>query len=132
MQNELPFFFLFPQGAGKKGLQEVPGLQASLSYAENSEASKSDEPYAVEVVERDDDGGRVCVHYTGYSSRYDEWKDPNEIVTLNKKGQFELISSTIASLREQKRDMSVYPSQLQNYTLYSTFITSFITQSNLR
>ena len=97
----------------------------------NSKASKSDELYAVEVVEvveRDVDGGRVRVHYTGYSSRYDEWKDTNEIVALNKKGQFESISLTLAGLREQKRDISVYPSYLQNYTLHSIFIMSFITK----
>ena len=34
--------------------------------------------YSVEIVETEDD--RVKVHYVGYSSKYDEWKDKSEIV----------------------------------------------------
>ena len=33
--------------------------------------------YSVEIVETEDD--RVKVHYVGYSSKYDEWKDKSEI-----------------------------------------------------
>ena len=33
--------------------------------------------YSVEIIEREDD--RVKVHYVGYSSKYDEWKDKFEI-----------------------------------------------------
>ena len=32
--------------------------------------------YSVEIIEREDD--RVKVHYVGYSSKYDEWKDKSE------------------------------------------------------
>ena len=38
--------------------------------------------YAVEVLERDDERGRVRVHYTGFSRRYDEWKEAADIVPL--------------------------------------------------
>lgn len=33
--------------------------------------------YEIEIIE---EGSRVKVHYTGYSSQYDEWKEKNDIV----------------------------------------------------
>ena len=33
--------------------------------------------YSIEIIERKDD--RVKVHYVGYSSKYDEWKEKSEI-----------------------------------------------------
>ena len=36
--------------------------------------------YPVEVIEEDSVAGRVKIHYVGYSARYDEWRDNNDIV----------------------------------------------------
>ena len=40
------------------------------------------ELYPIEVIERDDEAKRVKVHYTGYGSSDDEWKDEDDIVDL--------------------------------------------------
>ena len=37
--------------------------------------------YSVEVVERE--AGRVKVHYCGYSSTFDEWRDDDDVVSVN-------------------------------------------------
>ena len=36
--------------------------------------------YPVEVIEEDTVAGRVKIHYVGYSARYHEWRDNNDIV----------------------------------------------------
>lgn len=38
--------------------------------------------YPIEVIERDSETGKVKVHYTGYGSHDDEWKD-DDIVDLS-------------------------------------------------
>ena len=38
------------------------------------------ELYPVEVLERDEEAKRVQVHYTGYGSSGDEWKDEDDTV----------------------------------------------------
>ena len=40
------------------------------------------ELYPVEVLERDEETKRVKVHYTGYGSSDDEWKDESDVVDL--------------------------------------------------
>jgi hypothetical protein len=38
--------------------------------------------YPVLVIEEDKENGRVKVHYVGYSTKFDEWKDTDEIEDL--------------------------------------------------
>ncbi len=38
--------------------------------------------YALEVLEEDTTNGRVKVHYTGYGSEHDEWRDKNDVVVM--------------------------------------------------
>lgn len=47
-----------------------------------SKRAKKDELFPVEIVERDATSGRVKIHYCGYSSEDDEWRDPGDIVDL--------------------------------------------------
>jgi hypothetical protein len=42
-----------------------------------------DKLYPVEIVEQDDGNGRFKVHYVGYSSQYDEWRDNSEVISLD-------------------------------------------------
>ena len=42
-----------------------------------------DELYPIEIIERDpEDATRMKIHYIGYSSSYDEWRNCGEIVDL--------------------------------------------------
>ena len=45
-------------------------------------ARKDDALYELEVLEEDTTSGRVKVHYTGYGSEHDEWRDKNDIVVM--------------------------------------------------
>ena len=47
---------------------------------------EEDKLYPVEIVDRADDG-RVKVHYIGFSDRYDEWKDNDDIVPNEAAGE---------------------------------------------
>ena len=38
----------------------------------------TDDLYAIEVLEEKDD--QVKIHYTGYSSEYDEWRSKDDVV----------------------------------------------------
>lgn len=49
----------------------------------NSKEADRDKLYPVEIVEQDDGNGRFKVHYVGYSSQYDEWRDNSEVVSLD-------------------------------------------------
>ena len=51
-----------------------------LPRARKFKSELADRLYAVEVVEKDKEGGKVKVHYLGYGPEYDEWKDEEEIV----------------------------------------------------
>lgn len=53
-----------------------------LPVAKRSRRSRQieSELYPVEVLERDEEAKRVKVHYTGYGSSDDEWKDEDDIV----------------------------------------------------
>lgn len=53
-----------------------------LPVAKRSHQSRQieSELYPVEVLERDEEAKRVKVHYTGYGSSDDEWKDKGDIV----------------------------------------------------
>ena len=41
-----------------------------------------DKLYQLEIIEEDTTNGRVKVHYTGYSSDDDEWRDKEDIVVV--------------------------------------------------
>ena len=44
----------------------------------------NDELYPIEIVERDaESNGRFKIHYVGYSSKFDEWRDDSEIVSFD-------------------------------------------------
>ena len=47
-----------------------------------SRPCQKSELYPVEVIERDDEAKRVKVHYTGYGSSDNEWKDEHDVVDL--------------------------------------------------
>ena len=46
-----------------------------------AERVKNDRLYPLEVIAKD--GDRVKVHYIGYSSQYDEWRQSSELETLS-------------------------------------------------
>ena len=56
------------------------GIKRRHSRSSTSSSSKSD-LFPVTVVEQA--GSRCKVHYVGYSSCYDEWKDCNELVAID-------------------------------------------------
>ena len=58
-----------------KKLADMPLLRARP-------AKKDDALYELEVLEEDTTNGRVKVHYTGYGSEHDEWRDKNDIVVM--------------------------------------------------
>jgi hypothetical protein len=43
---------------------------------------KDDALYELEVLEEDTTNGKVKVHYTGYGSEHDEWRDKNDVVVM--------------------------------------------------
>ena len=45
--------------------------------------SKDKDLYAVDVVDDNDGQGRVKIHYVGYSSSHDEWRDETELVSID-------------------------------------------------
>lgn len=51
-----------------------------LPVAKKRSRPKKSELYPVEVVERDAQSKRVKLHYTGYGSSDDEWRDEDDIV----------------------------------------------------
>lgn len=66
----------------RKNYKEMADIQLPRSIrARNPEPE--DKLYPVEVVERDAMNRRVKVHYLGYGTEYDEWKEDSEIETLS-------------------------------------------------
>ena len=60
---------------------------------------KDNKLYELEVLEEDD--GRVKVHYLGYDSQYDEWRDRDDIVSLQPRNEGEfMIDNCLLSLRK--------------------------------
>ena len=45
-------------------------------------AKKDEQLYELEIIDEDVYTGRVKVHYVGYESEDDEWRDKDEIVYL--------------------------------------------------
>lgn len=62
------------QGQGKD-YKEL--ADTKLPRAKRSSKHDMDKLYAVEIVEEEN---RVKIHYTGYSSKHDEWRDKEDIV----------------------------------------------------
>ena len=83
------------------------------------------ELYPVEVLERDEEAKRVKVHYAGYGSSDDEWKDEDDVVDLTQEHDHEpqyLISPTF-NLYQQlalKIKMSLQSSRKGNPTIRIT------------
>ena len=48
----------------------------------------TDKLYPVEVLEKNEERGQVKVHYVGYGSEFDEWKEENEIVLPSIPGMY--------------------------------------------
>ena len=64
----------------------------SINYRETGEIhlprpkkvqSKSDQLFPVKVVDKDDSGKRIKIHYVGYSTKYDEWRDECDLEPIN-------------------------------------------------
>ncbi|CAB4031443.1 Hypothetical predicted protein [Paramuricea clavata] len=43
------------------------------------EKVKKDKLYPIEIIDRDKCSNKVKIHYTGYSSEFDEWRDATEV-----------------------------------------------------
>ncbi len=69
---------------------------ADVKLPPPSKKAKEDPLYAVEVLEKDEDSGRVKVHYVGYGAEYDEWKREEEIVQPAVSGRKQVISHLFA------------------------------------
>jgi len=54
---------------------------ADLSLLRSQKISYTNKLYPINVFERD--GSRVKIHYEGYNSSYDEWREDTEIVSLS-------------------------------------------------
>lgn len=53
---------------------------AMIPRSRRSRAKKDDTLYELEIVEEDHYNAKVKVHYTGYGSEDDEWRDKDDIV----------------------------------------------------
>ncbi len=62
----------------RKNYQELADVK--LPRSRRLTSRPEDVLYQVDVVEEDDETGRVKVHYVGYGDEDDEWKDGSEIV----------------------------------------------------
>ena len=60
----------------KKNYKDL--ADTKLPRARRSVKQNADKLYAVEIVEANED--KVKIHYTGYSSKYDEWRAREDIV----------------------------------------------------
>ena len=65
----------------RKNYKEIANVQVPQGRRVLQKPAK-DELYPIEIVERDDEQGKVKVHYLGYGECYDEWKSFEEIVPL--------------------------------------------------
>ena len=65
----------------QKNYKEITNVQVPQGRRVLQKPAK-DELYPIEIVERDDEQGKVKVHYLGYGECYDEWKPLEEIVPL--------------------------------------------------
>jgi len=54
-----------------------------LPRASRKSGVKRDKLYPVKVVDKNSDNGLVKIHYVGYSSAYDEWRNEAEVVESN-------------------------------------------------
>ena len=83
--------------------------------------SKDDALYELEVLE-DTTNGRVKVHYTGYGSEHDEWRDKNDVVVMEplKQGKYiaTLIFLTVTTLSILQKFISHFTSTM-NYPIRS-------------
>lgn len=66
----------------KKNYRDLADVKLPPTRKLKSSAD-ADKLYAVEILETDEERGRVKVHYTGYGPEYDEWKREGEIVKPN-------------------------------------------------
>lgn len=71
-----------------------------LPRARKLKSESVDRLYAVEVVEKDEEGGKVKVHYVGYGPEYDEWKDDEEIVEPSVPGWLGIYSTIIMNYKQ--------------------------------
>lgn len=56
---------------------------STLRLPRAKHVKKDDKLYELEVIEEDVYTSRVKVHYVGYDSEHDEWRDKADIVHLN-------------------------------------------------
>ena len=69
-------------------------ISIAIGLGEKVKAMKSKKPkpdkelFQVEVIEKD--SSKCRVHYVGYSSAYDEWKEKEEIVSIDDDKGFSL------------------------------------------
>lgn len=64
---------------GRVNYRDLADVKLPRAHKSKSELA-ADRLYAVEVVEKDEEGGKVKVYYLGYGPEYDEWKDEEEII----------------------------------------------------
>ena len=59
----------------------------TLPRARATRTQESQRLYELEIVEEDDYTGRVKVHYIGYDSEYDEWRNKEYVVVIQPENQ---------------------------------------------
>ena len=91
-----------PRRSGsKRNYRELAGVEVpkesfivSKSIKTKVNVSTSSERlYRLEVIEKDDENGRVKVRYIGYGEEYDEWKLAEDIVDLSESSSSDEASS---------------------------------------
>ena len=82
---------------GKQEMREVNYKEVTkLPRAESFKIEKKLYPVIVAARKSDGDNAKVKIHYVGYSSDLDEWRDEEELDSLEKEG-YEEVQSTTAS-----------------------------------
>ena len=54
--------------------------------------------YDIEIVDEDEENDKVRIHYVGYSSEYDEWRNRSEIVVRPPQTTMTRVSSRVDSV----------------------------------
>lgn len=79
---------------------------------------KEDELYELEVLEENESTGEVRVHYIGYDSSHDEWRDKNDI---------QVIKSATPGTCTKKDCTITYTSSIVDLTINNKYCTTTCT-----
>ena len=83
---------------GKRKMREVNYKEVpKLPRAESIKVEKKLYPVIVAARKSDGDDAKVKIHYVGYSSDFDEWRDEQELESLEEEGYEEVQPTTASS-----------------------------------